>query len=224
MSNERRDKGTGSMTERNGRWEARYGFTNAAGKRLQRSASFDKKTEARQWLTARLAEVADGQSADAGSITVGEYFEEWLGSLGMAELEAATISWYRSAVQSHIIPRLGRVKLSRLTPTMVEAFLAEKRKSGHLGGKGKASLKAGNPLGPASVRRLHVTLRKACDAAVRKGLLNRNPVDLADKPKVQKADATIRVWTPAEIVRFIQATSTDRLAALWRLDAMTGLR
>ena len=31
----------------------------------------------------------------------------------MAQLEAATISWYRSAVQCHIIPALGKVELAR---------------------------------------------------------------------------------------------------------------
>lgn len=134
----------------------------------------------------------------------------------MAQLEAATVSWYRSAVVRHIVPVLGAVKLSRLTPTRIEAFLSEKAQSGRLDGEGG--------LGPVSVRRLQVTLHKALDAAVRKGLLNKNPCDLADKPKVPPADVTLDVWTPDELVRFVSATTTDRLAALWRLDAMTGLR
>ena len=107
---------------------------------------------------------------------------------------------------------------------MIEAFLLQKARSGHLGGTGKAADKAGSALGPASVRRLHVTLHKALDSAVRKGLLHRNPVDLADKPRVPAVDVTLKVWAPAEVVRFIGATSADRLFALWRLDAMTGLR
>ncbi|MGI8516936.1 MAG: Arm DNA-binding domain-containing protein [Acidimicrobiia bacterium] len=102
--NGRREKGTGSITERNGRWEARYGFIDTSGNRRQRSSSFATKTEARAWLTARFEEVSAGNIADPGSITVTQYLEEWLGSLGMAQLEAATISWYRSAARSHIIP------------------------------------------------------------------------------------------------------------------------
>ena len=30
--------------------------------------------------------------ADAGGLTVGQYFSDWLGSLGMSQLEAATVS------------------------------------------------------------------------------------------------------------------------------------
>lgn len=107
---------------------------------------------------------------------------------------------------------------------MIEAFLAKKAKSGHLGGKGRAAAKIGGPLGPTSIRRLHITLHKALDAAVRKGLLHRNPVDLADKPRLLATDVTLKVWTPTEIVQFIEATDADRLAGLWHLDAMTGLR
>lgn len=213
---ERREKGTGSIGERNGRWEARYGFIDPSGRRRQRAALFNTKTEARQWLTARLAEVAGRQTADPGSITLGQYLGEWLGSLGMAQLETATVSWYRSAAVRHIMPKLGAVKLARVTPTMIEAFMAEKAQHGRLDGAGG--------LGPVSVRRLQVTLHKALDAAVRKGLLTRNPCDLADKVKLPEADVTLDVWTPEELARFVMATRTDRLAALWRLDAMTGLR
>ena len=106
-------------------------------------------------------------------MTVGEYLKDWLGSLGMQQLEAATLAWYRSAVNRHIIPALEDVKLSKLSPVMIEAFLAEKAENGRLDGTGG--------LGPASVRRLQVTLTKALSAAVRHGLLARKPTDFADQ-------------------------------------------
>lgn len=177
---------------------------------------FATKTEARRWLNERLAEVAAGRVVDAGTLTVGEYLTDWLASLGMQQLEASTVSWYRSAAQRHIVPALGRVKLAKLTPTQIEAFLADKARAGRLDGRG--GLRA------ASVRRLHVTLHKALDAAVRKGLLNRNPVDLADRVKLPATDVTVEVWNPAELARFLEVAAGERLQALWRTAAMTGLR
>jgi len=50
------------------------------------------------------------------------------------------------------------------------------------------------------------------------------PADLADSPKMPPRDVTVDVWTSDELVRFIEATQTDRLAAAWRLAAMFGLR
>jgi len=99
---------------------------------------------------------------------------------------------------------------------MIESFLADKAENGRLDGTGG--------LGPASVRRLQVTLRKALEAAVRKGMLARNPADLADSPRMPPRDVTVDVWTADELSRFIEATRTDRLAAVWRLAAMSGLR
>ena len=90
---------------------------------------------------------------------------------------------------------------------MVEAFLAEKATTGRLDGKPGG-------LGPSSIRRFQVTLHKALDEAVRKGLLASNPVDRAVRPKMPRQDATLVVWHPDDIARWIEATSGDRLAAL----------
>jgi integrase len=119
-------------------------------------------------------------------------------------------------VERHIIPALGATRLDRLTPTMIEAFLADRVARGRLDGKGGLS--------PASVKRLRVTLHKALKAAVRKGLLMRNPMELADSPKMPPRDVTVDVWTGDELVRFIEVTEDHRLGAVWRLAAMSGLR
>ena len=57
---------------------------------------FDKRTDARVWLNGKLAEVAAGRTADAGALTVADYLTTWIDGLGMQQLEAATISWYRT--------------------------------------------------------------------------------------------------------------------------------
>ena len=216
MTPARRPKGTGSIRKRSGGYQARYSYWNEAGSRRFLSATFPTKTAAREWLNARLTEVGVGRVADARSVTVGEYMNDWLGSLGMQQLEATTVAWYRSAVRRHIIPELGGVKLSKLSPVMIEAFLAGKAENGRLDG--------GGGLGPASVRRLQVTLTKALSAAVRHGLLVSNPTDLADKPKVPPKDATELVWTPEQMAAFLELTKADRLAPLWQAACMTGLR
>jgi hypothetical protein len=55
--------------------------------------------------------------------------------------------------------------------------------------------------------------------AVRKGLLFRNPVELANRPKAQKRDATVIVWTPDEVGEFMRSVTGDRLAAMWPTTA-----
>lgn len=216
MSAERRPRGTGSIRERDGRYQATYSFIDATGKRRRRSKLHRTKTEARSWLNERIAEIHTGPHADAGRLTVGHYLSDWVTSLEGSGLEPTTLSWYGSAVTRHIIPALGSVKLANLSPVMIEAFLLEKKTNGRLDGNGG--------LGASSVRRLQVTLHKALDAAVRKGMLARNPVDLAESPRMPATDATADIWKSEDLVHFVSSTSEDRLAGIWRTAAMTGLR
>ena len=134
MSSTRRPRGTGSIRDRGGRYQARFSYMDGTGKRRQRSEIFDKRTDARVWLNERLAKVSSGRIADAGTLTVGDYLQDWLGSLGMQQLEAATVSWYRSAAKRHIIPVLGGVKLAKLSAMQIERFLSDKADNGRLDG------------------------------------------------------------------------------------------
>ena len=211
----RRPKGAGSIRERDGRYQATYSYKDARGERKRGSERFDTKTEARAWLRDRTAEAAAGKVADR-ELTVGDYLTDWILSLELTGLEAATVSWYRSAVVRHIIPELGRVKLGKLTAVEIDAFLSDKSKNGRLDGKG--------PLAPKSVKRLKVTLGKALDAAVRKRLILTNPVDLTEPLRLPVRDVTVRVWNPDQLAEFIEAAGSDRLAGVWRLAAMSGLR
>ena len=208
MNDKRRPKGTGSVRTRQGQHQATYSFVDAAGRRRRRSRIFTTRTAAREWLTARLAEVATGQVADAGGITIGEYLTAWLEGLP-GQVEAKTAEWYRWIVRRHLIPTLGRIHLDRLTPVDVDRLLAERKRAG---------------VGATTLRAIRVTLGKALGDAVRKGLLYRNPVELADRPKAQKTDATVIVWTPQEVGVFMRSVTGDRLAAMWRTAAMTGMR
>jgi hypothetical protein len=115
-------------------------------------------------LTARLAEVTTGQVADAGGLTIAEYLTAWLEGLP-GQVEAKSTEWYRWVVRRHLLPTLGKVQLDRLTPVDVDRLLAERKRAG---------------VGATTLRAIRVTLRKALGDAVRKGLLYRNPVELAD--------------------------------------------
>ena len=60
---------------------------------------------------------------------------------------------------------------------------------------------------------------------MRWGRLTVNPVDAADPPKAS-AEHTDRlpVWTAEQLSAFLAHVANDRLFALWRLLAMTGMR
>jgi integrase len=65
-------------------------------------------------------------------------------------------------------------------------------------------------------------LKRALADAVRWGKLLRNPVEQVDPPRLEQARVT--VWTEGELRRFLEHARVDRLYALWRLGATTGMR
>lgn len=206
ISQSRRPKGTGSVTARGSRFQASYSYLDHAGRRHRRSSTFDTKTAARQWLNERLAET--GARAHSGDLSVAQYLAEWTEGLA-TQVSAKTVTWYRWAVEKHLTPELGSIRLSELTPQHIDRLFA-------------AKLQAGT--GRETLRAILVTIGKALGDADRKGLIDRNPLDGADKPRLPRSDATIVTWDPPTIAQFLEITSTDRMAALWRTAAMTGLR
>jgi integrase len=204
----RRPRGSGSIRSRSGRYEATYSVTDASGVRRRRSKSFSTRTAAREWLTAKQAEVDVGKVFDARGVTLDDYLKTWTDAQA-DRVEAKTASWYRWAIQKHIIPAMGRMPLERVTPLDVGRLLSEKRVSG---------------AGSTTLRAIRVTLGKAMGDAARRGLIPTNPVAVADRPKATRVDATVKVWTPESIGAFLNAVRDDRMLALWRTSAMTGLR
>ena len=106
------------------------------------------------------------------------------------------------------------ILLQRVSPRTLDRLYATLRASGGRGGKA---------LRGKTVRNVHVTLSKALGDAVRRGHLTTNPV-LAVDPPARDDSVERAAWTAEEVRTFLDASSTDRLAAIWRLALATGLR
>ncbi len=77
-------------------------------------------------------------------------------------------------------------------------------------------------LSPATVQRVHATLRKALNDAVKQRILDYNPAVYADLEPVRTPRA--KWWTPQDAGRFLDAIVEDRLYALYHLAVYRGPR
>ncbi len=141
----RRDKGDGSVYQRsNGRYVGEY--TDANGKR--RYVSGKNKPEVKAKLKEAIKNKEEGVSFDASKLTFGDYLDQWLAStkdtVGLRTYQRAEI-----AVRVHIKPKLGRVRLDKLTALQLDGLYRDKLKFG---------------LSPRSVRIIHATVHKALRA------------------------------------------------------------
>jgi integrase len=77
-------------------------------------------------------------------------------------------------------------------------------------------------LAPSTRRLVHAVLHAALRDAVRWGKIVRNPADMVDPPALSRSRA--KAWTASELRRFLEHVADDRLFALWRVAATTGMR
>ncbi len=146
---------------------------------------------------------------DAHSVTVGQYLDDWLA--GKHALKPKTVALYRDALDHYLIPHLGSIGLLELRAHHLDRFYVN-----------IAVGRRGKPLSPSSIRRIHAALRSALNTAVKRRLIPYNPalhIELAaENPKRP------RPWSAEQSQTFLRKTADDRLATLYRLMLVTGLR
>ena len=190
--------------------------------------SYETKTRGRQWLAYyrrdgrqvnkrgfRTAKAAERWRADAminaaspadSRITVGEWVTEWL-ERHRQNIGPSTYERYDTSIRIWIVPRLGMVRLVRLTHRHIEAMHMEALATGR---------------SPDTVRRNQSPLSMALNVAVRDGLIPSNPANVVRLPKRQERE--IEPFTLEAMHRFLAANREDELYPVYHLALWTGMR
>ncbi len=163
-----------------------------------------------------------GHRVAASRQLLSDYLDGWLEDVS-ADLAPSTLASYRMHVRTHLKPLLGDVRLCDLTRRRAKSAYAKLRKTKRAKGEGTIS--------KATADRVWATLRSALSEAVDNELLVVNAAATrrkrhGRKPKGSERAETpkLNVWTAEQVASFLDASEGDRLAALWRLAAMTGMR
>src|SRR5262249_29528053 len=145
-------------------------YVDAAGNRHQPTSYFPTKREARAWLNEQHTKADQGQLADAGRRTVGDWLTEWL-TIKKPQVESNTFIYYEQNARIHLQPALGRTPLAKLRSTHVARLYAALTDKG---------------VSPATQKHVGITLSSALNDAVKMGLIPSNPARSIKKPKVQR--------------------------------------
>lgn len=193
------------------------------GKRLRIAESgFPDQETAKEARTKAIRAHKEGTlEADRRKETVGQYLERWLTAKESAKtIRAATIRSYRGHLDNYLMPNLGRVRLSDLKASQIDAMLVRIRKAND--GKPR-----NQQVSASTERRIIATLRSALRDALRAGQIHRDPTIGAH---VSKESAERRdVWTPEEFGQFrawmeYQEGHAEHLAPLILFAVGTGMR
>lgn len=201
----------GSTRKRGSTWTALWDgpVDIETGKRQQKSkGGFTTRKDAQRFLATVITATAEGTYAEPSKQPLGRFLlDEWVPSIG-ATVRPGTRARYAWICDRYIARRdLGAVPLRALTAGHLNGLYADMEREG---------------LSVATRRLTHAVLRRALNDAVRWGKLVRNPAQSADPPAQPRS--RVQSWSERELRQFLAHVATDRLFALWRLGATTGMR
>lgn len=205
MSTSKRLNGEGSPRQLdNGTWQIRFYLPN--GKRT--SASGRTVTEAKAKMKAALVRAEKGLPATDAQMTVAQWFATWsTTTLVYSDRADATKEQYETLGRVHLATgEFGALQLSKVTPTTIEAMLAD----------------LGTRLGESGVRSTYTVLRLMLEGAVREKLIETNAAASVKRPKVTAKDAAY--LEPIGVRDVLAATKGQRYAGVAELLAATGMR
>ncbi len=175
------------------------------GNRLREWGSgYPKKKAAQDAMAEAMSRHARGVYIAPSETLVGEWLKTWLNS--RTSIADTTRGGYQYEV-NRLTRAFGTRKLQQLTPTAISGFYRELIQSG---------------LSAKTIKNCAGVLHKALNDAVRDGVLVRNPADGVELPRAQRPE--MKVWTAAELRRFLRYTESHRLHAAFSLMCTSGMR
>ncbi len=204
----RRGRGEGNIVERaDGRWMARVDLGWQDGKRRRKAYYGSTRAAVAAALTKSLRAVQQGATSLGDERqTIKQFLERWIENV-RSSVRAKTHHSYAQLVRLHLVPGLGHLRLGRLQPEHVDAFLDRKRADG---------------LSPRTCQYLRAVLRIALNRAIKRKLVAQNAAALADAPRVVRAE--VQSLTPDQARTFLAAIADHHLYALIVVAVSCGLR
>jgi integrase len=188
-------------------WLADY--TDGSGKRHQ--VRFKRKAEAEDHEEKSKVAIRAGTHVSFDSnLTIADVADQWIKRVEANARERATVKQYKEHIKLHILPRIGAVKLAKLSKGHVEAF-----RDGLIQGDKALS----RPMAGKVLRSLKSMLKVVrCSH-----LADDVKIEISKRDK-RKLEVGRDIPTPEEVGRMVKGAKGLRLRALLMMAASTGLR
>ena len=218
----KRANGEGNIRKRkDGRWEGRYtaGYDPATGKRIIKNVLGKTQAEVKEKLAAAMDDAKDLDVARSDDYTVGSWLINWYMLYAKPNVRVSTAEYYRRSIELHVNPRIGDIKLNKLTGRDLQKLYQDLRESGRL----REVQKEKSPgLSASTVRGIHLMLHNALDRAVKERLIQRNPTADRIAPKLEKKEMK---FLPAEDMKaYLDEADRRHVLPMFYLELVSGLR
>ena len=209
MATKTRGKGEGSLfKDKRGLWNATIELPSRDGKRRRKTIRGKVKADVVVKLRTMQRELEERGDLPTNDMTVERWFSYWYAEVVQKETRPKTAAGYRSFITKHIVPEVGHVKLSKVTPAVVRRVTTRIIDGG---GAHSSALKA------------FQVMSSSFETAVREGRISRNPCKQMSPPR--RNVAQLEALDIDEARRVINHVShDDEYGARWAMALLTGAR
>ena len=218
----KRANGEGNIRKRkDGRWEGRYtaGYDPKTGKRIIKNVLGKTQAEVKQKLSTAMEACKAVDVVRSDDYTVAEWLRTWFALYAKPNIRPTTARSYQGSMELHIIPRIGCIKLNKLTGRDIQKLYKDLMENGRLR-KAQKSKQPG--LSSTTVRGIHMMLHNALDRAVKERLILRNPTEDCVIPKVQKQE--MKILHPEDMKAYLEAAEKRGVLPMFYLELVSGIR
>lgn len=164
------------------------------------------QSEIRQWLRLVHNQLDAGIAYDAAKTTLEVFLVNWI-EQKKTRLRIATAQQYDWAANSYIVPAIGKLKLSDVTPGSVQRLYDDL---------------LAHQVGKRTIQVIHAVIHGCLEHAIKLGLLGRNASDACIVPKPEKKE--MAVWTESQVSAFLLYIRHHKNEILYHLALATGMR
>ena len=221
-ASKKRANGEGNIRKRkDGRWEGRYtaGHNPETGKAIYKNVLAKTQKECKEKLAVALEQTEKVDAHKTGQYTVGQWAETWFENYAKPSIRETTAAYYKNYIDKHIVPNIGKIKLSKLTTLDLQKFYNKAKTKGRVKRyEGMKDLSLSNK----TIRGLHAMLRQCLDQAVQERLIPYNPAAGCKLPPKEKKE--MHTLPADKISAYLAAADEHGVLPMFYLELTTGIR
>lgn len=189
----RREKGEGSISKRkDGTWTGRLFIGYKVNGKQKIKAVYGKtETEVKKKIKALQAELIKYHTINLPKLTLTELITDWQTTVKKYELKASSYDRLEQTIHNNIIPYLGYLQITMLTPKDIQKYVNELTDKGY---------------SYSTIKKCYNAINAALKFALERDYIRKNPCISIKLPKqIQRAKSDIEFFTDDELDKIVEA-------------------
>lgn len=190
-----------------GKWDFKVNYKENGKYKQKMRRGFRTQKEAKAAMSEMENDLNKGTFIEQSKVLYRDFMAGFLNDKKM-HVKRGTMTTYSSMINNHILPALGHLSISSITPRHIQDFYNDLHSNGKLSDE--------------NIQKCHTIINESMKKAASWEMISKNPVSLVERPKARKKE--MQVWTLEQAHAFLEASKDDMYYIVFLLALTTGMR